>query len=678
MRYGSAGPAKGTPSGTIAAKIQSNGSGLVVESLDIADLAGASAKLSGTLAADGSGRIGGRITAPVAAPLVGLLERVWTGDLRRLPAFLRDAPLDLSVTLDRGAAEAQGLRLQAKGRAGGGTIDLSATSRDGRLVAGQATLAGASAAPWFGRSDIPALDRPAEIRLTADPSPAGLAVTLAGQVAGTTLATRKPLHWPAGGSWPSDGDVLVRSTDLTTFLTLAGAAQLDPGPWPAEATVSFGTEAGAPVSSIAGQVAGSAIDARLSRGADGVLRGRVGLDRLSLPQVAAALVMPQAGPRFGALPERPPANLDVTVATLDLGRGFTAAKARFGLGLDADSLTLGGLSGTLAGGRLAGAATLTRRGETLSITGEGRIEDAALSGLAGTARLGGRFSAEWRAATSADTQDGLVADLAGGGRLTLTGLTLADLDPAALGRALTRTVEGDDPLREGRLASLLTEELAKGSDKGSDKRRATAKGPASAPATIVGGVLRAGPLTVDFGAARWVGTVTETLRDGRLEARGLLTDETVPPGWQAGPPSVQLTLSGPPGALERSVDVGPLTNGLAAFVLQRELDQIGLLQADDLERQRRRARIEMDKARIVAKAAAEEAAKEAAKEAARAAAREAAKDAAPKDPAPKEPAQRESPSRDPAPANPVPGAPVMVDPTAPNPAAGDPAPKTPD
>ena len=32
---------------------------------------------------------------------------------------------------------------------------------------------------------LPALDRPAEIRLTADPSPAGLAVTLAGQVAGT-------------------------------------------------------------------------------------------------------------------------------------------------------------------------------------------------------------------------------------------------------------------------------------------------------------------------------------------------------------------------------------------------------------------------------------------------------------------------------------------------------------
>jgi hypothetical protein len=42
----------------------------VVETLDIADLAGASARVSGRIAPDGSGRIAGRVTAQRAAPLV--------------------------------------------------------------------------------------------------------------------------------------------------------------------------------------------------------------------------------------------------------------------------------------------------------------------------------------------------------------------------------------------------------------------------------------------------------------------------------------------------------------------------------------------------------------------------------------------------------------------------------
>ena len=68
------------------------------------------------------------------------------------------------------------------------------------------------------------------------------------------------------------------------------------------------------------------------------------------------------------------------------------------------------------------------------------------------------------------------------------------------------------------------------------------------------------------------------------------------------------------------LDVGALSNGLAAFVLQRELETIELTEADQVDRQRRRARIEMDKARAAAlKAAAEKAAAEkaAAEEAAR-------------------------------------------------------------
>ncbi len=595
VRYGQV----GSGNGTIAAKIQSDGPRLVVDSLQVTDLAGASATLAGTLGADGAGRIAGQIKAPVAAPLVGLLERVWTGDLRALPPFLREAPLDLAVTLDREAKADAGLRLQAKGTAGGGTLDVSTTSREGRLVAGRAVLTAPRAGPWFGRSDLPGLQQPAEIRLSADPWRGGLSVTLSGNVAGTTLATVRPLLLPSPSALPEDGGVLVRSADLGPFLTMAGAARTDQRRWPAELTLSAAPEAGAPQVRIAGQVAGSPVDIRLDRTADGTLRGRATLDYLSLPQLAAALAMPPAGSpptgRFAPLPVRPVGALAVTARTLDLGRALSATKAAFTLGVAADSLTIENLTGSLAEGRLTGSATVARRGEAVSITGEGRIEEVALPALTGGTALGGRLSAEWRVATSAETLAGLSDDLAGSGRLTVSDLTLTEADPAALGRALGRAVEGEDPLREGRLAALVNQELPKAT--------ARAKGPASAPATIVGGVLRAGPLTLDLGAARWVGTLTEDLRDGRLDARGTLTDGTVPPGWQAGPLAMQFALTGTLAAPVRSVDVGPVTNGLAAFVLQRELDSIDLIQADQVERQRRRSRIEMDKARAAAKAA---------------------------------------------------------------------------
>ncbi len=173
--------------GTIAARIESDGRSLVVDSLDVTDLAGASATLSGTIAADGTGRIAGRLRAPAAAPLIGLLERVWSDDIRAVPDFLRTAPLDLAVVIDRPAQDDGGLRVQAKGNAGGGTLDLSVRSRDGRLAAGSGTLTTAKAGSWFGRSDIPGLQQPADLRVTAEPRREGLSLTLAGTVAGLSL-----------------------------------------------------------------------------------------------------------------------------------------------------------------------------------------------------------------------------------------------------------------------------------------------------------------------------------------------------------------------------------------------------------------------------------------------------------------------------------------------------------
>ncbi len=605
VRFG----AVGSGAGTIAARIESDGRSFVVDSLDVTDLAGASATLSGTIASDGTGRIAGRLRAPAAAPLIGLLERVWSDDIRAVPEFFRTAPLDLAVVIDRAAQDDGGLRVQAKGNAGGGTLDLSVRSRDGRLAAGSGTLTTAMAGSWFGRSDIPGLQQPADLRVTAEPRREGLSLTLAGTVAGLSLTTGTPILLPARSLTPESGQVTLRATDLAPFLMLAGAARLEPGAWPADLTLVLSTEAGDPQVAVTGRIAGGAVEATLARAEDGAIRGRASLARLSLPRLATALLMPQEGGRAAPLPNRPHGTLDLRVGQLDLGRGLIATDAALNFGLEPDTLTLGGLTARFADGRLSGTATLARRANALAVTGEGRAEDLSLTSLSGGRALGGRITADLRFAASAETLSALAANLAGSGRLTLKDLSVSGLDPAALGRALTVASEAEDPLREGRLLAMVTQELGKAG--------AQAGAPVSAPATIVSGVLRAGPVDVDLGPARWTGSVTADLRDDRLDARGTLTGGTVPQGWPAGAPSVQYALTGSLADPARAVDVGSLSSGLAAFVLQRELETLELNEADQVERQRRRDRIEFDKARATAlkayadKLAAEEAERQA-------------------------------------------------------------------
>jgi hypothetical protein len=316
---------------------------------------------------------------------------------------------------------------------------------------------------------------------------------------------------------------------------------------------------------------------------------------------------------------RPRVDLDLRVGTFELGRGLTATATAFKLGLDEGGLTLRELSGKLAEGRLSGSATLSRQRGAAGLSGEGTLTDASIPLLADGGPIQGRVSAALRFGGTGDSPAALIGNLAGSGEVRLTGLILPGADPSALERGLNRALGEDDPLREGRLQAIVGEELA--------AAPAKAAAPAAAPATIVGGTLRASPLDLDLGAARWSGTLGYDFRTGRLDARGILTGGAGPKDWSGGTPSVQLGFTGPLARPERSLDAGPLTNGLAALVLQRELEKIEILEADQVERQRRRARVEMDRARAAAiKAAAEKAAAEKAA-ADKAAAEEAARQA---------------------------------------------------
>ncbi|MGY2052075.1 AsmA family protein [Methylobacterium sp. JK268] len=603
LRYGPTGPR----TGAIAASLQSEGAALRLDSLEVKGLAGAEASLSGRIAADGSGRIAGHVAAPVAAPLLDLLQRNVLAEAELVPGFLRDGPLSLDVTLEResGTGESGRLRSHARGEAGGGRLGLSLVTGAHRVESIEARLDRLRSGTWLGRPDDPALAMPASLRVSGrrDAAPdAPLAVTVAGDLAGATIATARPLALD-GPALPRDGEVTLDSPDLRPLAGILGRNAAPSGPVPARLTLGLGRQGDRPRIALAGSVLGAPVTATLLRAPDGSLAGTAQLDRLSLPWAASALVLNLPGggteawpaTRFGPVPALPVrGSLGLTVRHLDLGRGLVAEAAQLDLGLGPDGLSLNLYEGAVAGGRLAGRVTLARQGDQATVSGEASFADLVIPALTGGEVVGGRLTGALRFGAAGASLAALVGNLAGSGEIGLADLTVRALDPAGPDRALTRLLAEDDPLRSGRVEQVVSEELGRGA--------LTLAGPLRVPAALVGGVLRSGSLTLDPGPSRWSGLAQVDLRALRLDARGTLTLEQVPRAWTAPPPSLALALTGPLAKPAREIDATPLTTALAAVVLQRELDKIDTVDADRNEMARRRSRLELDRARAAAEA----------------------------------------------------------------------------
>ncbi len=209
--------------GRISARILSDGPALRVETLDIVNLAGANAKVSGRIAPDGSGRIAGKVTAQRAAPVIDLLGSVWIGGLSRLvPPFLREGDLNLDVVSERvpptpGTAELR-LRTTANGIVAGGGFASRVDSLDGRTETLEARLTTENTGRWVGRTDVPALRKPSTLNLKGARVPSGLFnVTLDGDVGGVQIATTRPFTLSAGDDVVDTGEADLTAADVSPF-----------------------------------------------------------------------------------------------------------------------------------------------------------------------------------------------------------------------------------------------------------------------------------------------------------------------------------------------------------------------------------------------------------------------------------------------------------------------------
>jgi hypothetical protein len=330
--------------GRITARIQSDGPTLVVETLDIANLAGANARVSGRITPNGTGRIAGRVTAQRAAPLVDLIGTLWVGGVTRLvPPFLREGALDLEVVSERtpatpGAPDLT-LRTSVRGTAAGGRFEGEALSRDGATQTLLVRLGTDNTGRWIDRPNLPALRRPSTLEIAGTRTGAGrYSVTLAGDVAGARLATLRPFAFDTFDGVVDTGEADVTAADITPFLTLMGEGAAGGTPVPVQGRVSVAREGSATLLQIGGRVAGEGVNARLLARSRSEITGEVAVDRLSLPWLVNALALnapaeprptaPWSAARFGE-PGRLLAGLQAQVSArrVDLGRGLEAENA---------------------------------------------------------------------------------------------------------------------------------------------------------------------------------------------------------------------------------------------------------------------------------------------------------------------------------------------------------------
>lgn len=595
LRWGSA-----PRTGRLSARLQSDGRALVLDPLEVADLAGAQARIAGRIEPDGSGRIEGNVRAAAAGPLLDLLESAGASGARSLPGFVRRRSLDLRVAARRDGRRdggEPGLSLTLDGKAGGGDLAAEVLARDGRPERLTARLATVDTSAWFERPDASALRRGSRLSVEGARDAAGtFPLRVTGEIAGAAVATARPLVLAGGGERIESGALTIRSPDLSPLLVLLSDAAAAAGPIPADLALDIGRAGDGARVNLTGRVAGSGIRSEWSVPPVGAAEGTLALDRLSLPWLAAALVLNPKPDGFGPEPRFWwAARAALKVGRLELGRGFLGENASLTLSLDPEGLALRDLSASFAGGRLAGDLGIARREGGVSFAGEGSVADVVLESVAGARfPVKGRLTARLRFGGSGAGLAGVIGNLAGSGQVQASDLRVEGADPAGLDRAVKRALAEADPLARGRIDALVAEELTRGP---------LVAESLSGPVTMVAGALRIGPLKAETGAGSWDGTASLDLKSGTVDARGLFTVRSLPKGWTGTPPAIQLGWRGPLARPAREIDATPLATGLAAVVLQRELERIEDFEADANERARRAGRLEMERARKAAEAA---------------------------------------------------------------------------
>jgi hypothetical protein len=606
----------GIGAGRLVARLSSGASGLDIDTLELTDIAGATLRAGGRLAAEG-GRITAELDARRPEPLADLLERVAPGAVASfLSARAQDlGPLKLALSAERAAGASAPVLFTLTGTAGGTSISangdwpwasgpaaararLEATSGDAARLLRQ-----------LGLRTLPLpLGGQARFSLTAD-MPAGMMRAELGMPGALLRSEFSSLSAP-------QGSLFLEGDDWGPLLQTVGVPVPDPSiriPISARAAISSDS-AGTALRALEATVAGRRIAGELRfLNAPGRIEGRIETDRIALATLTGFTLGPAppvrpgalwSSTRFGAVP---PPLFETAIALraerLDLPAGPAPSDALISLTWNGERFGLDLVAAALGGGTVAGSLNLRRDGGRIGATGRLALKAVQAGALFGHERYGSALvDLDLDGGSTGESPAGLVTALSGAGRLVLRDLVLPALDPGAPVRAAEEAEAAG--LTDGRrIREVAQRALDSGPFRASD--------PTEIPVAFSGGVMKFGAFAPVGGAATLQGAASFEIGSGRFDLRAVLASNSPPPGWPAPPPEIGIRLHAERGEdLRREIDAGLLANLLTTRAVQRELERIEAMEIDMRERAFFLRRLRADRERAEAeRKAAEDAAK---------------------------------------------------------------------
>jgi large subunit ribosomal protein L24 len=200
------------------------------------------------------------------------------------------------------------------------------------------------------------------------------------------------------------------------------------------------------------------------------------------------------------------------------------------------------------------------------------LSDADTSALlpgAGRAAIAGRVSVQVEADATGRSPAALVGSLTGTGTATLTAAEIAGFDPAAFD-AVIGAVDQESSIDAAKVRDIATAAL----DRGNLRVER-----ADAAFTIAAGDMRLSTAILHGDGADLNATGHFNLADRQLDAR-LTFSAPAPAGSSAGRPELYLSVRGPLGATQRTVDATALSAWLTLRAVDREARRIDAIEAN--------------------------------------------------------------------------------------------------
>ncbi|WP_454746276.1 AsmA family protein [Ciceribacter selenitireducens] len=606
----------GMQAGEVETVFTYDGTGVVIDRLNIGDLAGATIKASGTVkgpVTSPSGKTQVALSAVDPGPFLALVAE-------RLPAhplaarLVKSAPWyansNLTASLVFGEAAGGGMAVKVAGTSNGSRIALDYGVDDLAKLTGDAkvnlaaTIENPHAQILLGQAGLDPLPigggEGGRLQFSvngAGNEPADATLTVA--AGRTTLSARGKIGLAAAGFPKGSGTVKLESPDLEPYLMMTGVLLPQggaglPARLGAEVTLGDGKAA---ISAIDAEAAGNRITGALSvdwNGAVPKVGGELALDSVDLAWLAEGVLGPVTEPGTGAVSAAP---LPKPRSDFEFNLAFTAKSFAPGvfspiadfsgkLNGAGGQLTLEDAAGRWLGGTMSGRLMVAntdgngfyqgrislRQADLTAVEKAiGRVDDAGV--------LEGKLDLDLVAeATGANVSD-LLAATNGSGTAKVPALTVRHLDSGLLPKILPEA----DAI-EGEVTADKVQGLAERLLGGAPSAFANVE----VPFNITDGVLRVTTLSLANDSAKLDGTARVDLAGRRTEADIRMAFAAGDDALAGAEPGVRLLLSGDVGNPERKLDVGDLANFLSQRAFERERRRVETLQSNVLEKQRLR------------------------------------------------------------------------------------------